>query len=401
LLDTGIITYDPYLPIIPNKMPITNFYDPVFGVTDARIYSQFTYSSTIGPPDFKDATLDSAMLFLAVDTVVAPYGSTSELSTIEVYRMTEPIKDLNTYRSGYYTFGNSPGVLGQIKNALISKTNRPRIPEGTDTITYEPNISFRLTDEFGHYILGLDTTNFLSDSIFRSKVMGFMFKQANQNVLSYSYNISNDYSKLLILYTKNGTKLAYSFPMRIGPRLPYWVHDYPMTIKESINSETKGKELIYLQSLAGLKAKIRFTNLNLPLGAIINKAELQLTVITLPQDVPSKYGLPSQLALFKRDSSGADILTADQGGLQDFSLIGGRPVSKEINGVTVNVYTLNISNHIQKIVSGKEKPEVYIAIAPDDITDIIPVNKNLSRVVLGGPNHPLYPMKLKISFTTF
>ncbi|MEO5581590.1 MAG: DUF4270 family protein, partial [Saprospiraceae bacterium] len=191
------------------------------------------------------------------------------------------------------------------------------------------------------------------------------------------------------------------FPLRIGPRLPYWTHEYPLEIKQSLDSETKGKEMIYLQSLAGLRAKVKFTNLNLPADAIINKAELQLTEIILPQDIPSIYSPASQIALFKKDTSGEFILTSDQGGLEDFSLIGGRPVEKQINGVTVHVYTLNISNHIQKIVSGKEKPEVYLAIVPDDITDIIPVNKNLSRVVLGGPKHPLYPMKLKISFTTF
>lgn len=410
VLDTNSVTRDITLGITPYNMPVGNFDDPVFGSTDARIYTQFArYTSQDGiPPSFTGATLDSTMLYLALDTVDAGYGSSSNLSNMEAYEMSESIDPSLRYKAGQYSFQNKPNAIGKLDNLIINPTLRPRIVTPTDTVTFEPNIAFKLSDTYGNYLLHLDSLVYNSDSIFRANVFGLMFKQSNLNSLIFPYNLSSQFSKLQLLYTTSaGVHTEHTFPFYIG--IPTWTHDYPVTIRDALNSEAKGKELIYLQSLGGLKAKVRFPNLTLPPGAIINKAELEFTVITLPNDIPATYTLPTQLALFKKDTSstsisaGLDIPTSDQGGssFTDFSLLGGTPVDKVVNGATVKVYTLNISNHIQKIIAGKEAPEVYLAIAPNTIDFTLPVNKNLSRVVLGGPKHPMYPMKLKISFTTF
>jgi hypothetical protein len=410
VLDTNSVTRDNALGIVPYYMPLGNFNDPVFGTTDARIYTQFArFTNSFGfPPSFTGATLDSVMLYLALDTIDASYGNTSNLSNFEAYQMTEPIDASLRYKSGQYSFGSLANPIGSLDNLIISTAVRPRIVTPTDTVTFDPHIAFKLSNTYGNYLLHLDSLVYNSDSIFRANVFGLMFKQSNLNSLIFPFNLSSPFSKLQVLFTTAaGVHTEHTFPFYIG--IPTWTHDYNMTIRDALRSEAKGKELIYLQSLGGLKAKVRFPNLTLPPGAIINKAELEVTAITLPNDIPATYTLPAQLALFKLDTSGSsptyglDIPTSDQGGssFTDFSLLGGTPVEKVVNGATVKVYTLNISNHIQKIIAGKEASEVYLAIAPNSIDFTLPVNKNLSRVVLGGPKHPMYPMKLKISFTTF
>ena len=192
LLDTGSIVYDLNIPILPTKTPIGYFYDPIFGTTDARIYSQFARYTNVDniTPSFKDATLDSAMLYMAIDTTTAPYGNTVDLANMEVYQMNAPIDINKQYTTGNYSFGNLPTLIGKSYNLAINNKLRPRIPGPTDTTTFDPNIAFKLAPEFGNYILKLDSTVYNSDSIFRANVNGFMFKQANQNSLIYPFNIS-------------------------------------------------------------------------------------------------------------------------------------------------------------------------------------------------------------------
>lgn len=146
---------------------------------------------------------------------------------------------------------------------------------------------------------------------------------------------------------------------------------------------------------------MEFTNLTLPPNAIINKAELEFTVIELPQDQPSIYTAPTRITLYRKDVNGIFTFISDQGNLADYSLIGGLVSEKVVNGLTVKYYSINISNHIQDILKGRQNPEVYVGIAPNSAENILPLPENLSRVVLGGPKHPEYPCKLKISFTTY
>jgi len=392
ILDTGNITYDPNIPIIFDQMPVGFFKDPVFGNTDARIYFQFLKSSFVTNPDFKNSTLDSAMLYIALDTLSTPYGKTNELHDLEVFIMNEKILTNRRYKSGSYSFTNEPMPIGGLYNYIPNTKLRPQVIEPVDTFQYEPNVAFKLSRSFGEYVLNLDSLWYNSDSIFLSNVKGLLFKQSNLNARMFNYRINSSYSRLQIYYTKGGSQLLYLYPLLIGPRIPLWIHDHSPLVKESLNSVTKGNDLIFLQSLSGLKAKIEFPDITMPPGAIINKAELEVTAIELPQDNLGIFTPATQLGLLKLNPNGFEVLTSDQGDLDDFTLLGGALTKKEVNGVTLNVYTLNLSNHIQEIITGKEKPEVFLAVFPRSET--------LSRVVVGGPKHAQYPMKLRISFST-
>jgi hypothetical protein len=392
ILDTGNITYDASIPIRFDQMPVGYFNDPVFGTTDARIYFQFLKSSFLSPPDFKDAVLDSIMLYIALDTLSTPYGKANELHDLEIFLMNEKIQSNIRYKTGSYNFTHQPMPIGGLYNYIPDPKKHVRVIEPPDTFDYEPNVAFKLSPSFGEYVMNLDTLWFNSDSIFLANVKGLLFKQSNLNSRMFNYRMNSSYSRLQIYYTQSGSKLIYLYPLAVGPRIPLWIHDHSPLIEESLNSVIKGNDLIFLQSLSGLKAKIEFPNLTLPAGAIINKAELEVTVINLPQDDPGIYTPSVQLGLLKLNPNGFEILTSDQGDLDDFTLLGGGLTQKEINGTTLNIYTLNISNHIQEIITGKEKPEVFLAVFPR--------SESLSRVVVGGPKHAQYPMKLRISYST-
>ncbi len=404
LLDTGFITFDSRTRFL-SKMPIGNFKDPIFGTTDARIFVQFSQSVFSPRPDFMGATLDSAMLYLSLDSVTAAYGRPNQLQDLQVFNMRQSIAFSTRYNAGQSNFENDPTVLGQLTGINPDPKKKIQVIEPTDTFEYDPHVAFRMSKDYGNKVMAFDSLWYNSDSIFFANVRGFMFSQANQNNRMMTFEINSNFSRLNLNYTKGGTSSQYFFPLRTGPRIPIWTHGHTMLIQDALNSKVKGNEHIYLQSLGGLKAKLEFPNLKFITGAIINKAELEFTVIELPQDDLSTYTPPVQLALYRRDTvNNLDVMISDQGGLNDFALLGGRLATKEVKGIKVSYYILNISNHLQRLISGKEKNEVYLAIAPATAfqeTVLFPIAPNLSRVILGGPKHPLYPMKLKISFTTY
>lgn len=392
IIDTGNITYDLRIPVILDQVPVGYFNDPIFGTTDASVFFQFLKSSFLPIPDFKGAVLDSAMLYMALDTVTTPYGKTSDLHDMEVFTMNEKISTSTRYRTGYYKFTYDPNPIGSLFNYFPDPKKRIQVIEPTDTFDYDPHVAIKLTPQFGQYVMNLDTLLYNSDSIFLANVKGLLFKQSNLNSRLVAYRMNSSYSRLQITYTKGTSHQIYLYPLQVGPRVPQWTHEHSPLVKQALNSVEKGNELIFLQSLSGLKAKVDFPNLSLPAGAIINKAELEVTAIELPGDNLAVYTPSVQLGLLRRDPNGFEVLTSDQGNLDDFTLLGGAVTKKVVNGVSVNTYTLNISNHIQEILSGKEKPEVIIAVFPR--------SENLSRVVVGGPKHPQYPMKLRISYST-
>lgn len=393
LPDTGVITYDRTISISFNQLPMGRFDDPVFGTVDARIYAQFLKSFFEDRPDFKNAVLDSAMLYLALDTITPPYGKeANQKHDLEVYPMLESISTTRRYRSGSYSFNHDPMTVGRLNDYFPDPKKRVTVIEPEDTFSYDPNVAFRLDEAYGQYIMGLDSLWYNSDSIFLANVHGLMFSQANANQRMVHYWLNSAYSRLQIFYTVGTQAKIYRYPFQVSPRIPFWQHDYSPIIQEALTTPEIGNQMIFLQSLSGLKAKIEFPTLKLPPGVIINKAELEVTALSLPGDDLAVFTPPGQLGLLRYDDAGNEVFISDQGSLDDFTLLGGTLITKTVDGVSLNTYTMNISNHIQEIILGKQQPEVYLAIFPR--------SERLSRVVLGGPQHPQYPMKLRISYTT-
>lgn len=406
LLDSGQTVYYPAIGQIFNKVAIGNFQDELFGNTEAGLFIQYLKPAFAALPEFKGADLDSAILYFSFDTVVNPYGVLFDNHDFEVYKMDSRIKLDFAYKANSTELGYLTPTIGKLTG--IRPDPKQRIIIGTDSISYDPHLAFKLSGDYARSVMNLDTLTYNSDSIFLANVPGFYIRQSNPNFRMMNFNPNSIYSKFTIFYTQSGSPKNYSFPFNqtqisfTSPRVPFWKHDFSPRIKEALNSKKKGEELIYLQSLAGLKAKIEFPNLQLDPKAIINKAELEFTVVQLPGDDNTIYPYAKQLALYVKDTAtGEDNFISDQGGVSNYSFMGGTLASKTVNGVTVNYYLFNVSNHIQRALAGKVKSELYLGIAPESINQVIPTPVNLSRVVLGGPKHPVSPAKLRISYTTY
>lgn len=412
--DTGVVVYDAYNGKSFAKTAIGNFADPIFGTTRSSLFIQFLKPAFASLPDFKGAELDSAILFLALDTVNTPYGVPFDNHDFEIHQMDQRIVFEYVYKVNNINLSSSNAAIGSVTGIRPDPKSRVQRVDITDTLNYDPHIAFRMNKEYALAIMNLDTIVYNSDSIFLSNVKGLEIKQTNPNVRMLNFNPNSQYSKLSIFYTQSGTRKIYSFPFNqtqvtfAGPRVPKWTHDFPSTLTSKLHSKKGGEEYIYLQSMGGLKAKIEFPNLNLPANAIINNAQLEFTVVTPMGDDESIYTPAPQLGLFRRDTAtGNELFISDQNNTTDYTYLGGILSTREDNGITKKRYLFNISNHIQRILSKRETPEVYVGVALTGLTRnsvTTEVNYNtpfLSRVVLGGTKHPTDPVKLRISYTTY
>jgi hypothetical protein len=403
ILDTSLV-YDPQNLQLLNNISVGSFVDPIFGHTEAGLFFQVVRSNLI--PTFTGATLDSINLLLAYDTINAPYGVKMDLLDFSVYELAERIS-IQAYRSHQVDFSYLTSPLGKVSNLDPILTGKFRIAQpANDTVNYDPHLSIRLSTDYGLKFMRMDTLSYNSDSIFLANVRGFYLRSERPTRRMIHFNINSPYSRLQLVYNAGTTNSnLISFPIQSsflsGPRVPLWKHEYSPQIKEAINNKTKGKEQIYIQSLAGPKGKLEFPRFKLDSNAIINKAELEFTVLQLPGDDLTTYVPPRQLALYRRDTAGNYFFISDQAGQADYLFLGGALQTKKVNGADIQVYSFNVSDHVQRIFLGKEKAEVYVGTAPTTFAQYAPTATQYSRVVLGGSAHPLYPVKLKISYTLY
>ena len=169
-------------------------------------------------------------------------------------------------------------------------------------------------------------------------------------------------------------------------------HDYTGTTFESlIDKETNGN--LFVQGGAGLKIKIELPTLHDLSNIAVNQAELELTLLepSLPGDDLLLFTTPNQLLLSKYVAADKNILftsdvyaSAGPGLTGSFNLFGG---SKKVeNGVSK--YRLNLSDHLQDMVLGKEPMTIYL--------NLYPTNQTVSRGIFIGADKAL-PMRAKIN----
>ena len=71
-------------------------------------------------------------------------------------------------------------------------------------------------------------------------------------------------------------------------------------------------------------------------------------------------------------------------------------------GVTLTKYIINISGHFQKIIDGEEENSLNLTSGVEQTNfypRIMPKAITPSRVIFYGANHPLYPLKLNLTYT--
>lgn len=405
-------------------VPLAYFKDPIFGITEANVaFSLGTPSSVAFTKPTGTVVIDSAILVLRYGLNF--YGDTTATNyKINVYQLNEQPLSQSYYASkswsynptliGTRSFNARPTVaVSALQIVTGAKDTMKRLPAQIrvpmNTAFVRSNIlltdSLKLigTEAFKRYFKGLYLALDKAQTI--GGPGGNFYLLADSCALNVYYKNTSSAGTIDTVMASFPTSGTYAANIK---------HDYTGTSIPAALNNTKSSGTVYLQGLAGLRAKIAFpslaTNVKQIIGnATLNRAELIITPVAGTQIYPFlpaprltmyRYNIAKQRT-YLPDSNpipypnvGSDPRTIGPINFGGFYNI---PLNK-------NEYHFIITGYIQDLISGKTI-DYGTFLAPADRYNLSGVEYatgsaySAARLVAGGDKTSPYKMKLNIIYT--
>lgn len=363
--------------------------DPIFGKMTSSIFAR-PYRPTL--PDFEGSTYDSVALALWVDST-GFYGNPNTPHNIEVFLLEESFDNADGIPTDS-GFDFNPRTLGSLslgRPNLLSPT--PLRDIFGDSMSVDNLLIIPLRNSYGQEIFN-DTENLIDDGLFRAQYGGYKIVSNALNAL-FRVDLLNDFSALIIYYTNaQGNPDNYIFPLGAGVDNSPILYEYDLegSLLESVLADSTDQSNIYLQGHAGVTASLDISDVIKERGKFVNLATLEFFVNPENQDTLN-FPPPESINLSTIDSTGALVPIVDLGvsinNATNPFIFGGERETLE-NGIMK--YEMNVTNHVKAILDGAE-----------DLTTLFLTvrsrSQNANRVVLYGPDHPEYPIRLKLTYT--
>jgi hypothetical protein len=346
--------------------------DPFFGRTNWGIYMQVV-------PTAANLTLPSA-----VDSAVLilPYtgfswgDTTSVTQTYSVYRISDDLSDTVTYYSKTYTNVESTPVSAAPVTINIKKLADSVRVHGMNKA---PHLRIKLTGAFKDALVAA-AKNSGDNAAFLSVIKGLYIRADNPNNTSdarvpYFFLTGNaDYMRgsVALYYQENGNtnpdsvKASFlNFITNGTVHYNYITRNYSTQLNQYFQSTAKSDEVIAMQNEPGAALDIRIPNLkNLPVG-LINKAQLVITQVKLPNDESNKFTTPSRLYPVGVDSTNKSYTILDRFPLTSSSPLdfmdGNAHAVTMPDGTVTTQYFINIPREVQSAIVNR-KNELHLRI---------------------------------------
>ena len=359
--------------------------DLVFGKSEASIYFQLLLQNNnidLGT----NRQLDSAVLMLQY---AGNYGNSKVAQNLVVYEVNETMFKDTDYFSDK-TFTTNSNEIGRLNNF---------VPNFSDSIQtrfakYAPHARIKLDAAWATNLMNQRAEeNFANNGNFLSFLKGLHVKAEATNGKGMVYVDLKANATALMLYYKS-TERDSVFTIVVNTdaaTVNNFKHDYSGTLTEQLlQNNRSGDSIILMQSMSGVKTKFTVPNIK-NLGNIsISKAELEITNFKNSFDVSTEFTVPGRLTLNAADAEGKNTFLDDQ--FIGDSYLGGEKVQQTESNKVLNRYRFNMAVHYQNVISNaKVDYGVYILTFPS--------NRIADRLIAGGGNHSIYPLKLKLTYT--
>jgi len=390
------------------RVPLSYFKDPEFGTTEANIAMVLsTPGATAYTLPTGDITIDSARLILPYATD-GFYGD-SLLSTykIDVHQLDERIEATKAY---YNTraFKNLSTIIGTTTfSARAHDTLKIMniVKGGPDTlIKVKPQVRVPINPQFINQNFFSASANLLSNPvIYENMIKGLYVTLDKSQTPGVGGNMyfNLDSAKLTVYYKNvNGsTTDTAAISLSIGRKVAEIKHTYSANVLAALNN-TSTKGLVYLQGLAGLRAKLTLPDVKSIFASeggsdnvVLNRAEL---IVKVDPGTTTPFAPSKRLTLYKYD------IAHQRTTLQDASSTDPRASSfgGAYNAAT-GEYHFIITAYLQDLLRGKTV-DYGTFLAPVDPTgttiDLTPASTYADRSIIVGKNSP-YRVKLNIIYT--
>ena len=314
----------------------------VFGKTQCITYTQFRLSA-LDPEITSAFVVDSVVLSVAYNTTV--YGK-PKAQRFVVRRLISPIYKDSIY-SARQTLATFPDNL--IINGNEEQPVNHLAPTVLGEDTLSPQLRLPLDKELGYLLLKPQDPSVLqSQDAFQQYFTGLSISSNSWNDAVVRYDLIDPATGITVYYRdQNGgveDTLSYQFVVTTDcARYNEFRHFYSGSELDGFvpGAEKSGEEQFYIQTGAGLKAKLLFPtlmNLNAYQDQVINRAEL-----IIPIEENSSYTEYDQLYLRYLGDDGKWKALPDE----NVQAIGGNYSS------TYKHYTFNISRYVQSVLTGE------------------------------------------------
>lgn len=392
-----------------------NLNDPTFGESKAEIYTQL--SPGINNLQFDSLpSLDSIVLTLAFPSATQFfYGNNDDEQVMEVFEIDVPNP---IERQSAYTTDIGYDLKQKLGEASF------RFPEDASS---ETRLNIRLDNDFGTQLIEksqrANDTTYNNIANFLDYFNGIALIPGTDNSSIGFFDLKSSISQMVIYYkalypvtTSIDGELEYaygersrSFELRdfvignvstVATSVNRFSHDYTGTpVSDALSNET-ASEIAYLQGMEGIQMRVRIPHLQNLGNIIVNGATLE--VIGLEEEADSFFRMaPSlELRLDPQDVAENDIFNFTY--LDYLRATSGVVETDSITDETIRKYELPVPFSIQRMLTEAPGERDMIIRIPESGRNYITGTSqfvNPYRALVGGPEHPNYPMKLKLYYT--
>ena len=368
--------------------------DPVFGQTEAGFYTQFR-PSVAGQSFGNNPVMDSLVLQLCISGY---YGDTTLMQTVHAYVLSDSLMVDSTYYS--YSSVSTENIDHANSHHFCPHPRTKVHIIGTDTVT-QPVIRVPLSQELGNYLMTLDTTAYSRPDLFKQHFKGLYLtcEPVSMNgAISYINLTNNTYTLLQLYYHDAATPdkpMRYNFYVTSSDAyFNHFDHDYSQGSPEFVSQlideqEALGQSSIYLQTMGGVRAWVKFPNLNHWTDSlegchlVVNEAKLILPASSMMTD--SVFKAPTNFILlgFKADST--TYLLPDY--YEGSGYFGGTYSASN------QAVTFRITEYLQSIIM-EEKDNIGLCLGINGAA------YNASRLVINGPeSNEMEKMRLEVTYS--
>ncbi len=393
-----------------SKLPLSYFRDPIFGITEANI------AASLSLPGSAAYTLPTGTIAIDSAVLVLKYAdgfygdSLNTAYKLNVYQLSEPLVNSKFYYNtkawsynasllGSQTFHPRPNT--KVKVYQIVKGAKDTI------IKVDPQIRVNITSAFvSANFFGATSSQLGTNSIFQNFING-LYLTLDKSQPGFGGNmilkLGNATSSLDIYYRTTSTANVIDTAVVSLPLGDYHAaqikHTYTSSVQNHINQQLS--DSVYLQGMAGLRAKISFPYLKklLPVNLkdsdiIVNRAELVVTPIA-NTNIP--FPPAPRLTMYRYDIANQRTLIPDAYAGDPHYILGAFGGYYDAYHKS---YHYVITGYVEDLMRGKAI-DYGTFIAPADTVNTIDVFNRphvAARTVIAGGKTSPYRMKLNIIY---
>ncbi|QJD96516.1 DUF4270 domain-containing protein [Mucilaginibacter robiniae] len=399
------------------KTPLAYFKDNILGTTESNI------ATAVSLPGSSAYTLPTGSLSIDSAVLVMRYAdgfygdSLSSNYKANVYQLTEQ----PTSSSYYYnnkTWAHASSLIGSRSFNVRPKTIiriRDIVTGAADTLKKVPaQLRIALSSDFiQKNLFNASTAALANNAIFQNAIKGlYVTLDKNQSGAGGAIMFNLDSSNIAVYYkatTASAVDTAVT-TLSLGTHAAEIKYTRSIAVTAALNN-TSSNNLVYLQGLGGLRAKISFPSLSSLFGTTdvstvtLNRAELVLTP-NPGSDIP--YTPQPQIYMYRYNIAHQRTVLPDANGTSS-GASDSRYFSTAIFGggydKTEKSYHFIITGYLQDLLRGKTV-DYGTFIGPIDTTsrtnatDVLATAQTAGRtVIVGSDKTSAYRIKLNIIYT--